>query len=315
MADLILIAGAALVIGAVGAAVVVARRRSPVALPPVEEHDDVGLLKDRLQLHRELEEDLIAAGQALGRVRRFLIDPDEAGPMVDELRERLTDLWLRRFDYEGRLRMAVLRRRVPEPLSAMDLQEPMNVESAEGLAMQLEELSRRFREVAERGDDSARMLRRLSPAEDAHARWVGDAVEVAQEWRMSQTEEIQRFAGKLNLHADRVDELASQVGDALNDVLQNTDFDRSPDEIVVELPGIRERIGWLSRVGLAESREREIVPGSDAELDAERAIEDARQTMVEVRALARRAGATRSTRTPPEVEAAEAEPESDAPEA
>jgi hypothetical protein len=152
--------------------------------------------------------------------------------------------------------------------------------------------------VARRAEDSARRFRRLAPAEDAHARWVGDAVEVAQEWRLAQTEEIQRIAGRLSLHADRLEELSAQIGDSLADALEAEVGGLHPSALTIEIPGLRERIRWVSRVGLAEAREREIDLGSESEVEAERAVEEARQTVIEVRALARRAGATRSTRTP-----------------
>lgn len=313
VANLWIIAGVLLSLGAGVSAWLVLRRGSGPALPPIEEIDDVGLLKERLQLYRAMEEDLIAAGQALGRVRRFLVDPEEAGPVVDELRERLTDLWLRRFDYEGRLRMAAIRRRIPRPLSIQMLEDQLSADSAESLVLTLQDHSDHFREVANRAEDSARMFRRLAPAEDAHARWVGEAVEVAQEWRLTQTEEIQRLAARLNAHADRLEELSVQVGESLADALQADLGGLHPSAVTIDVSGLRERVRWVARVGLAEAREREIEQGSESEADAERAVEEARQTIVEVRALARRAGATRSTRTPslPPSEEPEASPASE----
>jgi len=311
--DLWIIAGVFLFLAACVAAWVVLRRGGDPELPPLEDIDDVGLLKERLQVHRSLEEDLVAAGHALGRVRRFLVDPDEAGPVVDELRERLTDLWLRRFDYEGRLRMAVIRRRIPVPPSMQLLEDRLSADSAEALVATIQDLADHFREVARRAEDSARMFRRLSPAEDTHARWVGEAVEVAQEWRLTQTEEIQRLSGRLNLHADRLEELSVQIGDAVADALLVDADGPLASELSIEIPGLRERLQWVVRVGLAEAREREIEPGSESEVEADRAIAEARETIREVRALARRAGATRTTRTPslPPVEESEAPAESD----
>ncbi|HCH64695.1 MAG: hypothetical protein CL927_00805 [Deltaproteobacteria bacterium] len=296
--DFWIIAGILLVVVAGVMAIVAARRSGTPEASAVVEIDEVTLLKERVQLHRALEEDLVAAGQALGRVRRFMIDPDEAGPLVDELRERLTDLWLRRFDYEGRLRMAALRRRVPMPPAMEQFGLPLDSAAADHLVGLLDELARDFRELAVRAEDSARMLRRLPPEEDPHARWVGDAVEVAQEWRLAQTEEIQRFAGKVHLQADQLDEFAIQIHEAMQSALAENAAGLPPTLVEVELPGMLERLRWLSRVGLAEAREREIVPESEQESDAERAVRDARATAVDVRELARRAGATRSTRAP-----------------
>lgn len=298
VADLWIIAGTLLAAGAGVMAVVAARRSRVEEAPAIEQVDEVTLLKERVQLHRSLEENLVAAGQALGRVRRFMVDPEEAGPAVDELRERLTDLWLRRFDYEGRLRMAALRRRVPIPPTMEQLASPLDAAAAADLVELLGEVSDEFRDLAVRAEDSARMLRRLPPEEDPHARWVGEAVEVAKEWRLAQTEDIQRFAGRLHLHADQIDELVVQISDAAQSARAAHAGALAPTLIEVHVPGLRERYQWLSRVGLAEAREREYVPESEQERDAARAVEDARATELEVRDLARRAGATRSTRTP-----------------
>jgi len=307
--DVWIIAGVLLVGGAV-AALAIALRRKPEVAPALVEVDEVVVLKERVQLLLTLEEDLIAAGQALGRVRRFLVDPDEAGPVVDELRERLTDLWLRRFDYEGRLRLAALRRRLPAPPAIASYDDHLTADALEERSVELQALSNQFRDVARRAEDSARMFRRLAPAEDDHARWVGDAVEVAREWRLAQTEEIQRFAARVNARADRVEELSAQIGESLTQALLDAGAGAAREELVVHIPGLRDRIHGMARVGLAEQKTRELVPGTADEIEAEHALARARHTVADVRSLARKAGGTRSTRTPliaevPAVEASE----------
>mgnify|MGYP007044685997 CR=1 FL=1 len=307
--DVWIIAGVLLVGGAV-AALAIALRRKPEVAPALVEVDEVVVLKERVQLLLTLEEDLIAAGQALGRVRRFLVDPDEAGPVVDELRERLTDLWLRRFDYEGRLRLAALRRRLPAPPAIESYDDHLTADALEERSVELQALSNQFRDVARRAEDSARMFRRLAPAEDDHARWVGDAVEVAREWRLAQTEEIQRFAARVNARADRVEELSAQIGESLTQALLDAGAGAAREELVVHIPGLRDRIHGMARVGLAEQKTRELVPGTADEIEAEHALARARHTVADVRSLARKAGGTRSTRTPliaevPAVEASE----------
>ena len=307
MVDLWISAGLLLVGGAVAAGIYAATRRPEVPVALVEV-DEVAELKARVQEHLALEEDLIAAGQALGRVRRFLVDPDEAGPVVDDLRERLADLWLRRFDYEGRLRLSVLRRRVPAPPPIESFDDDLDLEAAEERAVELRELAEAFRDLARRADDSARRFRRLSPAEDAHARWVGDAVEVAQEWRLAQTEEILRFAVRIGAEADRLEELAAQLGEASATALVEAGGGTPREEVRVSVPGLRERVLAVSRVGLAESKQRELDPTPEAAEASQRAVAVARAAVADVRALARKAGGTRSTRTPPL-------PETDTPEA
>ncbi len=271
------------------------RAVAQVEVVPVEV-DEVALLKDRVQSLRELEEDLISAGQALGRVRRFLVDPEEAVPLVDELRDRLADIWLRRFDDEGRLRLAALRRRVPAPPAVEHIDDDMNAEVAEEQAIALRELAESFRDLARRAEDSARMFRRLNPAEDPHARWVGDAIEVAGEWRTAQTEEIQRFAARIAAHADRLDEAAVILSDSVAHCL----LDGGPGAILAERRvvnvGLRERVHGLARVGLSERSAREIDPSAPADADELQAVRDARRVIEAVRAMARRAGATRSHR-------------------
>ena len=69
VANLWIIAGVLLSLGAGVSAWLVLRRGSGPALPPIEEIDDVGLLKERLQLYRAMEEDLIAASAV--RLPRF----------------------------------------------------------------------------------------------------------------------------------------------------------------------------------------------------------------------------------------------------
>ncbi len=307
--DVWIIAGIIAVVGAGIAAVFATRRPQPTAMPAIVEVHDVVVLKERVQLHLELEEDLIAAGQALGRVRRFLVDPEDATPVVDELRDRLTDLWLRRFDYEGRLRLAALRRRIPPPPAIEKFTDTLSAEGVEERSVEILELANRFRDIARRAEDSARMFRRLAPGEDAHARWVGDAVEVAREWRQAQTEEIQRFAARLAAQGDRLEELSAQMGEALAESLLADPGQQDRTEVTVEIPGLAERIRGVARVGLAEAKERDIVPGTAAELDAEQAIDRARQTISDVRALARRAGGTRSARAAEFPGTAEFEPE------
>jgi hypothetical protein len=279
--------------------VVLAVRRRPESQPERIVVDEVGIIKARVQELIALEEDLIAAGQALGRVRRFLVDPEEASPVVDELRERLTDLWLRRFDYEGRLRIAALRRRLPDPPAIHVFKDTLSIVELEARLVELQALSSAFRDVARRAEDSARMFRRLLPSEDKHARWVGDAVEVASEWRTAQTEEIQRFAARIDRFADRVEELVAQLIEAHVGAEERIRSAISDDDVQVTVSGLGGRIHGFARVGLDERNERELLPGTAEESEAQMAIVAAREIVQEVRALARKAGATRSTRTPP----------------
>jgi len=312
---LIIAAGIAsgVVLGA-GIALALALRgqRASAALKAIAEPDEVSLLKERVQAHLELEEDLIAAGQALGRVRRFLVDPEEAGPLVDELRDRLADLWLRRFDLDGRLRLAALRRRLPAPPPVKMFHDELTVDKIEEQAALLRDLATRFREVAERADDSARMFRRLAPGEDAHARWVSDSVEVATEWRQAQTEEILRFAARVNSQSDRLQELAESLSDAAATALMNAGPGHDPTHIGVHIPGLRSRVAGLARVGLNERQARELDGSPESELEAVTALNHARNVVADVRAMARKAGATRSHRRPtdepPLLESAEATP-------
>jgi len=294
---LIIICALSLICVAVALAIVV--RRRPESLPERVDVNEVAIIKVRVQELIALEEELIAAGQALGRVRRFLVDPEEASPVVDELRERLTDLWLRRFDYEGRLRIAALRRRLPEPPAVDVLNDTLSVEEFDARIVELQALSSAFREVARRAEDSARMFRRLLPSEDKHARWVGDAVEVASEWRIAQTEEIQRFAARIERFADRVGELVVELVQAQVDAEKRAHTTSAADELQVTVAGLGGRIHGFARLGLDERNERELLPGTTEESEAQMAIVAAREIVQEVRALARKAGATRSTRTPP----------------
>jgi len=303
------------VVAGVGIAVALALRgrRDGGPLKAIAELDEVSLLKERVQAHLELEEDLIAAGQALGRVRRFLVDPDEAGPLVEELRERLADLWLRRFDLEGRLRLAALRRRLPSPPALETFQDELTVDTIEEQAAVLQDLATRFHEVAERAEDSARMFRRLAPAEDAHARWVSDSVEVAAEWRQAQTEEILRFAARVDSQSDRLLELAEKLGEAAAAALMDAGPGIDTAALPVRIPGLRSRVVALARVGLNERRTRELDASPEAEREATAALDQARAVVAEVRAMARKAGATRSHRRPtdpatPPTEPAEATP-------
>lgn len=311
MLDIWIIAGVLFVGGAV-AAIALASRRPTEAEPAIVELDEVAIIKSRMQVLLALEEDLIAAGQALGRVRRFLVDPEEAGPVVDELRECLSDLWLRRFDYEGCLRLATLRRRLPDPPALGSVVEEMSALDLEERMVMLQELADGFREVARRADDSARMFRRLLPGEDAHARWVGDAVDVAREWRLAQTEEILRFSGRVNSLADHLQELTDHLEELRSEALLSAEPGLGRDEVMVPTAGLQERLLGLVRVGLEEKKMRELVLGAGAELDTEKAIEAARVTVQEVRALARKAGGTRTTRAP-EVPGADGEAADSAP--
>ena len=307
--------GIAIAGGAIGAAIgVVAvirmtlRERPTGPLRAIAELDEVSQLKEQVQIHLQLEEDLIAAGQALGRVRRFMIDPDEAGPLVDELRERLADLWLRRFDLEGRLRLAALRRRLPPPPAIEALRDELTVDQIEVHSSAIEDLSTRFREIAERAEDSARMFRRMAPAEDAHARWVADSVEVAAEWRQAQGEEILRFAARIATQSERLLELAESLSAASAEALIHAGPGRDPTELLVRIPGLRSRIIAIARVGLDERNASELDATPEAHASAQNALAEGRELVAEVRAMARKAGATRSHRRPLEEPTTPAEP-------
>jgi hypothetical protein len=300
----LLIAGGG-TLGAVIAVVIVIARmtlrdRRAGPLQAIAELDEVSQLKEQVQVHLQLEEDLIAAGQALGRVRRFMVDPEEAGPLVDELRERLADLWLRRFDLEGRLRLASLRRRLPSPPPVNALRDELTIDQIEEQSSVIEELSTRFREIAERAEDSARMFRRMAPGEDAHARWVSDSVEVAAEWRQAQGEEILRFAARIAAQSERLLELAESLSSASADALIHAGPGLETSELVVRIPGLRSRMIALARVGLDERNASELDATPEAHNSAQNALKEARMVVADVRAMARRAGATRSHRRPVE---------------
>lgn len=263
------------------------RREEPAPTQVEVEEDEVGILKDRVEQHRELERDLVSAGQALGRVRKFLPDPQDGGVVVDALRERLSDIWLRRLDFEGRLRLAALRRRIPAPPAVAPFEQgSLSMDEANAVLEALHELAQGHRDVVERAEDSARIFRRLNPADDEHARWVGEAVTVATEWRGVQAEEILRLSARLAGHADRIDEVAVLVEEALQRATHE-----SAD--TVSLTGLAERIRALARLGLDERQASELDQSPDAKADADAAITLAHAASIEARALARRAGSTR----------------------
>jgi hypothetical protein len=259
--------GALLLLGLLVAALTRLRGR-PRAAPALVEMDEVGRLKELVEQLTELEEELVVSGQALGRVRRFLPDPGEADAATAQVRGVLAEVWLRRHDLQGRLRLAALRRRVPAPPGADALVGP-----APGLRAQLEGLAAELRLLSGRADDSARMLRQIAPADDPHARWVADAVDAATVWRASQVEDVLRFAGRMLQAADRVDDCAAAL-----------DADGALEP---------ERVHALLRLALEDRGARELDDRGGTEADLERVLARAREAARAARELARRAATRR----------------------
>jgi hypothetical protein len=257
--------------------------RRPHAQVEVEV-DEVGRLKERVDQLDELEQQLVSAGQSLGRVRRFLEAQGPADEATAELKDALAGIWLRRHDLQGRLRLAALRRRIPLPPEGQSLRQPTDLDGASALAVTLAEGATSYRLLAARAEDSARMLRQTAPADDANARWVGDAVEAAVAWRTAQVEDILRFAGRMGLYADRLEEAGVAVESTIAAL-------GAPDAAPLP-PMDAERAHGLIRLGLEDKRAKELENGR-LETDLDEAIERARAAAEVARELARTAAVSR----------------------
>lgn len=272
--------GVLTVVGAIIA--LLSRRRGRRSLAMVEV-DEVGRLKELADQLAEVEQELVAAGQSLGRVRRFLSEQGPADEITADLKDALAGVWLRRHDVQGRLRLAALRRRVPVPPEGHRLVTPTDVHGASDVATELVELATAYRLLASRAEDSARMLRQMLPADDVNARWVGDAVEAAEAWRAAQVEDILRFAGRMGLLATRLEE----AGVVVEGVLTALGADDGLEEDLAPLDS--ERAHGLIRLGLEDRRARELTEDGRVEADLEEAMERGRKLVSDARELARRA--------------------------
>ncbi len=251
------------------------------------ELDEVGRLKERVDQLDELEQELVAAGQSLGRVRRYLDAQGPADTTTAELKEALAGVWLRRHDVQGRLRLAALRRRVPVPPEAARLRNPTDLEGAADVAATLAELAASYRLLAARAEDSARMLRQTAPADDPNARWVGEAVEAAATWRTTQVEDILRFAGRMGLHASRLEEAGVAV--------ESTIAALARPEAAPVPPLDSEKAHGLARLGLDDKMERELGDDGRLDQDLDAAIARGRAAVAAARELARSAAVSRGS--------------------
>ncbi len=127
---------------------------------------------------------------------------------------------------------------------------------------------------------------------------MADSVEVATEWRQAQTEEILRFAARVNSQSERLQELAEGLSDAAAAALLAAGPGLDPTAVDVHIPGFRSRVVGLARVGLSERHTRELDGSPEAEAEADAALAHARSVVADVRTMARKAGASRSHRRP-----------------
>lgn len=191
--------GAAGLAGLLAAVFWYTRRRPPV---PVTD-DELEKLRAWIARLRAMEADLITAGQALGKSRRYLGKPEKADPLITELRVILVEAWLQRLDLEGRLRVASVRRRLPPPPPASELRGSLDAARATLLVERLSEWMELHRALATRCEESARALLKVEPSGDAHARYVGAAVDQAAAHRRAQVESLHRLAARIQADGER----------------------------------------------------------------------------------------------------------------
>ncbi len=191
--------GAAAVAGLLAAVFWYTRRRPPA---PVTD-DELEKLRAWIARLRAMEVDLITAGQALGKARRYLDKPGKADALITDLRVILVEAWLQRLDLEGRLRLASVRRRLPPPPPPSELHGSLDVGRASVLIERLSEWMELHRSLANRCEESARALLKVEPSLDAHARYVGSAVEQATAHRRAQVDALHRLAARIQADGER----------------------------------------------------------------------------------------------------------------
>jgi hypothetical protein len=242
-----LAAFAALAGGLVGALVWRRKRAdSPTYIDPVS------ACKRQIGLMRDLEDELLAAGQSLGRARRYLTEADRADPLVAEVRARLSEVWLRRMDLEGRLRLASLRRRIPAPPTPAELRGALTAEHASHLVMRLSDHMEALQALSERAKESGKVLGGTNPGQDPHARWVGTTVELAQQIRRQQVEAIGRFSNRMVALAQQCGEVSLELSARIPNLPSDPKHPGArPDDHL---------LAGLSTLGLEERTEPEAGP-------------------------------------------------------
>ncbi|MFM2244148.1 MAG: hypothetical protein RL071_222 [Pseudomonadota bacterium] len=239
----LLLAALAVAIGlGLGAAWALRARRRPA---PAE--DDLEKIKAWISRLRATEADLITAGQALGKARRYLASPERADPQISDLRGILVDSWLARLDLEGRLRVAGIRRRVPPPPPPAALRGPITAERAAELVSRLSEWMDLHQALAQRAEEQARTLLRSEPSADPHARYVGAAVEQAAARRRGQVDHLQRLAARVQADGARCGEASLALAGLLGQL---------PEAPGGELPA-PPALAALSSLGLDERKDRD----------------------------------------------------------
>lgn len=214
---------------------------------PAPTEDDLEKIKAWISRLRASEADLITAGQALGKARRYLGNPERADAQIGELRSILVESWLARLDLEGRLRVAGIRRRVPPPPPPAALRGPITAERAAELVSRLSEWMDLHQALAQRADEQARTLQRSEPSADPHARYVGAAVEQAAARRRGQVDHLQRLAARVQADGARCGEASLALAALLGQL---------PEAPGGELPAPPE-LAALSSLGLDERKDRD----------------------------------------------------------
>lgn len=269
---LLLAALAALLGGAIGLALLMRTRRHQANAV-----DELELIKSWISRLRATEVDLITAGQALGKARRYVDAPDRADVQIGELRAILVEAWLARQDLEGRLRIAGIRRRVPPPPPSAALRGPLTAERATALVGTLSEWMDLHQALAQRAEEQARTLLRSDPGADPHARYVGAAAEQAMSRRRGQVDHLQRLAARVQSDGEKCGEASLALAGVLGQLA-----DAQGAELALP-PALQA----LSSLGLDERKDRDHVEDAPqfsallrrAEAAAEAALRTARDAV------------------------------------